>query len=150
MRLALLLLAAVAACSDGPFGLPSDLSTAVSLSSGLASPGDSITVQLSLTNPTADPIRILGSSSCFLTFTVRAQDGTDLTADPRICATIVATVTLQPGERRETSIRWGLAANGAPLPLGLYMVRAGLALANEHALQAQSLPTTLRLVASGT
>lgn len=149
MRPALFCLPLALACGDGPVSPATELETSVSLSEAVVTPGDSITVTLTLTNPTAGAIQVSGTSPCFLTFSVQPAGGAEVAADPRPCPAVITSATLQPGESRQASIRWGLTAGGTPLPLGQYTVRAGLSLVNQQGLQVPSLPQNLQVVVFG-
>jgi hypothetical protein len=148
MRRLLVLLGLTIACSDGT-GPGSALATTVSLSRSLVTPFDSITVRIRLSNPTPRAIQIVGTTPCFITFTVQAAGRDPRSADPRACPAVLEEVTLRAGEVREVRIAWNLTVDGEPLPLGQYAVQAGLALADQAGLQALSEPKPLQIVVFG-
>jgi hypothetical protein len=62
---------------------------------------------------------------------------------------VIEPLTLRPGEIREVRILWHLTTGAGPLPLGNYVVQAGLALSDRPGLQNRSVPKQLQIVVFG-
>lgn len=149
MRRILFLLPLAVACSASSTEPGSGLETSVSLSSGIVTPGDTITVHLTLSNPTSHGIEVTTGNSCFVTFTVQPLGQAEVPADPRACATVITTIFLRPGERRRVAIEWDLTVANTPLPLGQYSIRGGIPVPNQSGLDASSAPMRLQVAVFG-
>ena len=129
----------LAACTDstGPQpsldGLPPGLSVALTVQPAEVSQHESFTVELSVTNTTANTIQYVTSHGCLaLPNVVRSGQRIPFEGTALGCFTAITTHTFAPGETR--SLTWDLRAQlyaqhpgeitGLPAPTGLYTVQA--------------------------
>lgn len=134
---------ASAACNDdGGDGPTSGIVPAVKLSRDVAAPGDTVSVLVTLSNPTREITGVSGSGSCLVRVVIRDMSGTKVGAVGETCSGEDSQqILIAPGDTAQR-----LLQIQAPTIFGQYQVLGGIGGAQTNA--PLSAPDTLT-VASG-
>lgn len=118
---------ALAACGD-PFNPIDHLRVEALVSSTTVSPTDPITIGVKLTNVSSRTIEA-NNGTCPPLFDVVAATGEVVGPHRRtlVCAAILTTVKLSPGESHTIEFKWDGGGESGVLPAGNYAIRANYA-----------------------